>query len=865
MKYYKKYLPYILAVLIGVIYLFTAAPFMLWLDAPRFVSAIVTLGVANPPEPLYIMLAKPFTYIPFGSYIFRIQAFSALTAVAALIMLYRLILLLLKKLVEKPDKSDKTYLAALFGAGTLAFSYQFWSQAQNVETFILVVCLELIVLYLLVSANTKKSFFINLSLIALIMGFATGTNPVIASIIPAILWMMWRKRKYLSIPAFAVWIIIGVAATILIHLYIPIRAQANPFLNYWRATNLENVISVSTGAGLNVYVPELGRVNGFTGSPEVFFKSTWHFIAMWFVKFTPAILPFIVAGAVFLWKRNRFYFYFLFSIVITNWIFSSLYFSGNQESWFLVSDVAWVILAGVGFFWAVISDWSYVTLKFPEILKLLKYKKQLFLVLLIPLIFWSPKLYRRNWTLTEDYIQNLYKPIGDQKAIIFGSSDLYDSISFYVHDIPGTSVYKPNVIPITDNLLYILKWYRDNLKTTTDLRLPDDSNLKYDSANEYSNYVNEFFAQNIDKYKIFITTPAIRNNFLHVYDNKEDLSGSLKIGDQFKLVPQGLLFQVVPKEANVVPDPKNFEFTFRNGFPKNKPKLWEQTYEAELKGVVNEFAYSLESLGDDSLKSGKADDAFKFYQKAFEFNPNNAEIISRLGNFYGSTGNHQKALEYFEKALKIEPKNIGLLFNVAISYENTGRVDKAIANLNKVLQFSKQNSQIGQLAKARLDILKQSTPSAQANKGGDIQSQLLPQSLPEGMKQYANKELNLQFVYPSVFEITNEAKNIVRMSNNLKGKDELTMQFFSRKLTDGEDLESFSQKLPIKIDGPVLITQPLQIAGFEAIGKTIGSGEHLTFVLLLKNKDQAIAVKIYPGDTNKSEQLNQILQNIKTF
>lgn len=161
MKFFKSpYLSYVLAVFAGIIYLFTAAPFTLWLDAPRFVSAIVTLGVPNPPEPLYILLAKPFTYIPFGSYIFRIQIFSAMLAAVVLIVLYKLILLVFKNLIDKSDKLSKAQIPALFGTATLAFSYQFWSQAQNVETFILVVFLELTVLYLILSAQTKKKFLL---------------------------------------------------------------------------------------------------------------------------------------------------------------------------------------------------------------------------------------------------------------------------------------------------------------------------------------------------------------------------------------------------------------------------------------------------------------------------------------------------------------------------------------------------------------------------------------------------------------------------------------------------------------------------------------------------------------------------------
>src|SRR6266851_3602686 len=47
------------------IYLYTSAPFMLWLDAPRFVAAIVTLGIALPAEHVYVSCSSSLSLINF--------------------------------------------------------------------------------------------------------------------------------------------------------------------------------------------------------------------------------------------------------------------------------------------------------------------------------------------------------------------------------------------------------------------------------------------------------------------------------------------------------------------------------------------------------------------------------------------------------------------------------------------------------------------------------------------------------------------------------------------------------------------------------------------------------------------------------
>src|SRR6266581_1565751 len=159
MRVINRILPISIALFSVAIYLYTAAPFMLWEDAPRFLAAIITLGIARPVDPVYVFLAHWFTYLPFGSVVFRVQFFSALLAGGSLLLLYRLVIRILKipiplhltkKQLKKIRKSSYQHpelsiqrftlpneytimLAGIFSMSVLAFSYQFWSQAQNVN------------------------------------------------------------------------------------------------------------------------------------------------------------------------------------------------------------------------------------------------------------------------------------------------------------------------------------------------------------------------------------------------------------------------------------------------------------------------------------------------------------------------------------------------------------------------------------------------------------------------------------------------------------------------------------------------------------------------------------------------------------
>ena len=219
---------------------------MLWLDAPRFLAAIITLGIANPAEPVYVFLAHFFTYLPFGSVVFRIQVFSALLAGGSLILLYRLVTIILqipiplpKKILKKLRKSSRypltvseqyfrppnkstVMMAGVFSMLVLAFSYQFWSQAQNVETFMLDCFIELVVLNLFLLDIPFKKVFLISAIVVSICGVALGTDPpVIAAIFPSVLFVIWNRRKVLGIKRLSILCLLGLAGIIFAWSYLP--------------------------------------------------------------------------------------------------------------------------------------------------------------------------------------------------------------------------------------------------------------------------------------------------------------------------------------------------------------------------------------------------------------------------------------------------------------------------------------------------------------------------------------------------------------------------------------------------------------------------------------------------------------------
>ena len=117
------------------LYLTTLAPSVTFYDSGEFITAIHGLGSAHSPGyPLFLLFAKPFTWLPFGSIAFRVNlatAFSAALACAGVFLLVR------RLVAQIPCAGDARFVAvarngsALAGALLFATSPRLWLQTNH--------------------------------------------------------------------------------------------------------------------------------------------------------------------------------------------------------------------------------------------------------------------------------------------------------------------------------------------------------------------------------------------------------------------------------------------------------------------------------------------------------------------------------------------------------------------------------------------------------------------------------------------------------------------------------------------------------------------------------------------------------------
>ncbi len=87
-------------------------------------------------------------------------------------------------------------------------------------------------------------------------------------------------------------------------------------------------------------------------------------------------------------------------------------------------------------------------------------------------------------------------------------------------------------------------------------------------------------------------------------------------------------------------------------------------------------------MGTASVELNRLEDAEKYFLKALEINPENAEIRHNLGVVYSNMGNTEKAIEEIEKAIEIQPGFFVAYRSLVVIYEGTGDKEK-IAEVDK--------------------------------------------------------------------------------------------------------------------------------------------------------------------------------------
>lgn len=538
MSVFKRYWHYLILTLLPfVTYVSTRPPHVGFMDAGLMAASVRSLGIPQTPGfPVYLLVAHLFTRIPFLSAVDGLYLFSHLTAIGILIAVF----LLVKRLT-------KDQYAGILASLSLAFSYSFWSDSINIDAFsitnLTIVLLLLFALWFSEKLKKRKIPKRAVILASILAGLGFGMYPTILVLVPAsTIWAFfnWRSIKQ-NLTVFIAALIIIATIGIAVYAYVPIRARAEPFLNFGRAQDLHSVMSVVTG--FNFVTGHIERqgdkvsVIGFHWIPQIMWDSFLYYWKMFLYQFH-LFIPLILLGWLRTRVKNRQFFYILTSIFLVDMFFTVIYLSGDREGWMVTSWIIMAIFLGVGF----------TELKKMYLQKL--QDKNISLLALgiafVPLLWWYPKLDRSQDSYGQDYINNLYLEV-PKNAVVIGNANLFEAQTAYAREVRK---YRTDIIPIAGNWLYDGKWYRDHVSSAFEMNFSKEAESvlsKIENRRHLTTFIGQFIKDNPDK-QFFLTN-------LFFSSDMQDIAAKCIMGincmiDGYKLIPHGLLLKVVPKGSS---------------------------------------------------------------------------------------------------------------------------------------------------------------------------------------------------------------------------------------------------------------------------------------------------------------------------
>lgn len=461
------------------LYMATLAPSVTFFDSGEFLTAAASVGSAHSPGyPLFLMYAKPFTFLPLGNIAFRINVATAVSSSIACLVVYVLTTYLLKKETLLDNDRFNCFavkLAGLAAALTFSVTPRLWLQSNHDKPYPLLAFITAVIFYLLlkwrdnyINGIDRPSYIYVSTFLA---GLAMAVHQTVVLLLPAwflmIMFTDWRVIKR------ARDIILSIAFAMLgfsIHLYLPLRATRNPLLNWGDSKTVEQFLwhflrkgypSEPHGRDLTLLWAQLKAFN-------VSREFTWVGVVL------------LLLGLFYVWRRNRAFFVayltavFVFLLVIAGYFNTLLDLIFLTEEFFTPLYLLSAVLIGLGLFFLL--GYAVRNARIPDQIGAAVYGLCAVLFFSLPTALCAVNYYendQHNNYIAFDYASNSLRSL-PQNAVMFTWGD---SGAFPLWYLQGVERLREDVdLPHTPHLVF--DWYLDSMS-----RLFSDSNLrKFDVA-----------------------------------------------------------------------------------------------------------------------------------------------------------------------------------------------------------------------------------------------------------------------------------------------------------------------------------------------------------------------------------------------
>jgi len=456
------------------VYMATLAPSVTFFDSGEFLSATASLGSAHSPGyPLFLMYAKPFTFIPLGNIAFRVNVATAFSSSLACFGVYLLTTYLLRREVLL-DNERFNNLAVKFAGLAAAISFavtpRLWLQSNHDKPYPLLAFISAIIFYQLLrwseeyhEGAERPSYIYVCTFLA---GLAMAVHQTIVLLLPAWFLMIvitdWRMitriKELVFSTAFA---LLGFS----VHLYLPLRALQNPALNWGDSKSFDQFLWHFLRRGYPSE-PQKRTVELVWAQIKAFNVSR---------EFTWLGVLLVILGIIFLWKKHRTLLIAYVVSVLTficviagylNTAFDTIFLT---EEFFTPVYLLSAVLAGTGLF--SILRYAVSNARVPERTGVLVYGLVAIMFFSLPTALCAINYYENDQHdnyIAYDYATNSLRSL-PQDAIMFTWGD---SGAFPLWYLQGVERMREDLdLPHTPHLVF--KWYLDSMP-----RLFKDSNLR---------------------------------------------------------------------------------------------------------------------------------------------------------------------------------------------------------------------------------------------------------------------------------------------------------------------------------------------------------------------------------------------------
>ncbi len=550
-KFFLRHFALIPSSIVLIFYLITLAPGLIAPDSGELATVQYTLGITHPTGyPLFTILGFLFSHIPVP--IKPIIKLNFLTALWSVLTIYVLTITTKKILddykfwlndsyqqnedvVKRFELSETIKIfSAVFGGLLLGFSRTFWLQSLSVEVYSFHMFLFSLTFYFLLQSIKEDHDEIKTSLtksnwiftfIFLGLGFSNHLSTLF--IVPAVLYGYFLKLNFSAerIKRFFIYTVVGSLVTIILYLYLPIRAAMQPVINWGNPVDFKSLIDHVSGRLYHQFLfpsfsDYLSKVGFFLNSLMISFDKS----QISGSEFSSGILISLL-GMVILFFLMRKLFNVSIIIFLTTVLISSFYNIPDIDTYFLPAYFVLAISASVGLFYLF-------SIRLNQIKKIIVIS---FIVLLI--LFFEINLNYSRVDLSDNDLLDQFTlellNTGEPNSIVISVRSNFYFPSLYYQFVENVR----QDIAVVEHYLLQNKWYYYQLnRIHPEIITLQDSvvNLNLKNRNVY------FSAEMLEKV----------------------LRGEVKLPDDLHLVPHYFMFKLVPKKKYEPLEFKDYSFRY---------------------------------------------------------------------------------------------------------------------------------------------------------------------------------------------------------------------------------------------------------------------------------------------------------------